>query len=454
MNNPLSFSWRNDHRAWPGLIGLLLLLGACQPALGPVPEGPWQGKLHLQPGVVLPFAFELREGRLTLINGEERLPGDSLRIVGDSVFVRLGVFDSEFRVRRLASGQWQGHWYDYNRKDNYRIPFEARVGEYIPPMAMVPEEAALAPRWAVDFSPATDHHYPAIGIFETGERGRLTGTFLTETGDYRYLQGHYTVDSLWLTTFDGSHAFYFAARRAGDSLQGVFLSGIHWEEPWLAVADPAARLRGPDSLTFLKPGYERVAFTFPDAEGQAVSLSDPRFAGKVVIVQLLGTWCPNCMDETKLLAQWHRRYRDQGLEVVGLAFEAGGDADLAWTRIARVQEALAVDYPILLAATVTDKDTAAARLPMLNQVMSYPTTIFIDRTGKVRRIHTGFSGPGTGAAYERFVQKYEALIEAWLGEYMRCLEGCTVSPTLAGGYICDAVGGWNDGFHPQSMSPR
>ena len=396
---------------WLPVAAWFLLLAACASPSAPLPPGPWQGQLHLRPGVALPFDFVVDSGRLVLLNGAERLAGDSLRYAGDSVFARLGVFDSEIRARRGPDGGLQGHWYDYNRPRGYRIPFDARPGALAP---APPSGAALPARWATTFSPAGPGTYPAVGLFSPTETG-LSGTFLTETGDYRYLQGRYTADSLWLTTFDGSHAFYFAARRIGpDSLRGVFYSGIHWEEPWVATADPTAALRDPDSLTFLKPGYTGLAFTFPDEQGQPVSLSDPRFAGKVVIVQLMGTWCPNCMDETRLLARWHRRYQAQGLEIIGLAFENGGDPALAWSRIDRVRQQLQVGYPILLAATEVAKETAAQRLPMLNHVMSYPTTIYLDRQGQIQRIHTGFSGPGTGAAYDRFVQQYEALIEGWL----------------------------------------
>ena len=248
------------------------------------------------------------------------------------------------------------------------------------------------------------------------EGQQVQGTFLTETGDYRFLEGVVDGSTLKLSCFDGEHAFLFIADLSGgDSLSGTFWSGNHWEEPWWAVTDPEAELRDPTELTYLRKGFENFSFSFPDLNGDPVSLNDERYQGKVVIVQIMGSWCPNCLDETKLYKKWYDRYQEQGLEIIGLAFERSqGDMALARQNVQRLKDKLGLEYKILIAAADHDKDAADKALPMLNHVLSYPTSIFIDREGQVRKIHTGFNGPGTGVYYSRFVEEYEAFLEKLL----------------------------------------
>ncbi len=133
------------------------------------------------------------------------------------------------------------------------------------------------------------------------------------------------------------------------------------------------------------------------------------------MVNVFGSWCPNCNDEAPLLAEWYRRYRDRGLEIVGLAYEFTGDPERDRRLVRRFAKRYGIDYPLLLAG-VSDKAAAAETLPDLTAVLSYPTTIFIGRDGKVRKIHSGFAGPGTGRHHEELVAKLEAAIEELLAE--------------------------------------
>lgn len=402
----------------------LLWLGACEfekkaatePALV---TGRWRFVLDLGEGRELPFMAQVDTSgygyRMVIRNAAERLAADTVLISGDSLRIQMAVFDSELVGELQSASTLQGEFRDHSRPGDYRIPFRAERSD-APRFEGSPAQVDLAPRYAVMFFPASDEAYPAVGDFaQQGES--VTGTFLTETGDYRYLDGRLSGDTLKLSAFDGSHAFLFMGQVEGDSiLWGKFYSGNHWQEPWIASVNPDAALRNPDELTYLADGYESLDISFPNAEGEMVSLSDPRYEGQVVIVQLLGSWCSNCMDETRLFADWYRRYRDQGLEIIGLAFERAGDSTTAWRNLHRMQAALGVEYEVLLAANSPRKVDAAAALPMLNHVMSFPTSIYLDRQGRVRRIHTGFYGPGTGAPYLRFVEQYQAFLEELLSE--------------------------------------
>ena len=172
-----------------------------------------------------------------------------------------------------------------------------------------------------------------------------------------------------------------------------------------------------NALTFLKEGYERLEFSFPDENGKMVSLNDKQFKDKVVIVQLMGSWCPNCLDETKYFTEYYSNNSEKDIAFVALAFEYAKTKSKAFEVIGELKNKIGIEYPILLAQYGTsDKIEAQDKLPMLNHILSYPTSIFIDKKGKVRKIHTGFSGPATGEPYIKFKNEFEAFIEELLVE--------------------------------------
>jgi thiol-disulfide isomerase/thioredoxin len=198
-------------------------------------------------------------------------------------------------------------------------------------------------------------------------------------------------------------------------MKGSFYSGKAKDREWRAVKDANARLPDPNSLTYLKKGYEKIDFSFPSAKEGTISLSDAKYEGKVVILQLFGTWCPNCMDETKFLGPWYEKNKSRGVEIIGLAYEKKADLNYARSRVRKMKERLNISYDFAIAGT-SETESASKSLPMLNGVMSFPTTIFLDKKGNVRRIHTGFSGPGTGTYYEELVGEFNLFVDKLLNE--------------------------------------
>jgi peroxiredoxin len=164
----------------------------------------------------------------------------------------------------------------------------------------------------------------------------------------------------------------------------------------------------------MKDDAKRLDFTFRDVDGKRVSLSDERFRGKVVLVTLGGTWCPNCHDEALFLVSFYREYRDKGFEIIALMFERHADFDKASKAVRRYRTDMGIEFTSLIAGTADDE--AGKALPTLSGIYGYPTTILIDRKGEVRDIHTGFSGPATGAVYEAFVAEFRAQVESLLAE--------------------------------------
>jgi len=256
----------------------------------------------------------------------------------------------------------------------------------------------------------------AIGLFSHGADNIVTGSFLTSTGDYRYLEGNIIDDKMYLSTFDGNHAYLFTATKTSDStLSGAYWSGKTWYQTWTGVRDENASLPDAESLTYLKEGYNTIEFTFPDVNGQPVSLTDEKYKDKVVILQLLGTWCPNCMDETRFLTKWYDNNKDRGVEIIGLAYESKSDFNYASERVKKMIDKFDIHYDVVIAGT-KDKAEASATLPMLNEVVAFPTTIYIGKDGLVKKMHTGFFGPGTGIYYDLFIRHFNETINELLSE--------------------------------------
>ncbi|MBX7127004.1 MAG: TlpA family protein disulfide reductase [Cyclobacteriaceae bacterium] len=395
----------------------LLLVAACTPKPQTVPAGTWRGVIELQ-GQQMPFLFEVtNDGTTTsaaLINDTERIALDEISYSGDSVRIVMHIFDVELRAK-VSGDQLTGYYYK-NYDPAFKLKFTATRGDsYLFATNDSTRTTDFSGTYAATFISDSQDTTVAVGILRQ-QGNQAFGTYLTPTGDYRYLSGNVIGDKLFLSTFDGNHAFLFTAvRNADGSLTGDFWSGRASHEQWTGIPDAKAKLPDAEALTYLKPGYDKMSFSFPDVSGKPVSLDDPKYKGKVIVLQLFGTWCPNCMDETKFLGPWYDQNKDRGVEIIGLAYERKPEFDYASGRVRKMIQKLNVHYDFLIAGT-SDKEKAAETLPMLNKVVAFPTTIFIGKDGKVRHIRTGFEGPGTGIYYERHKERFNEIINELLSE--------------------------------------
>jgi len=307
----------------------------------------------------------------------------------------------------------KGKWH-VNYKNNYEIPFIAEYGRDFRFSNLKKEpKINLTGKWEVMFS-LEDDPYPAIGEF-VQKGNRLTGTFLTETGDYRFLEGTVQGQKIYLSCFDGSHAFLFEGKILEDeSLIGTFRSGSHYKTTWSGKRNPNANVRDPNKLTFLKEGYKSFDFAFENPNGKTISLSDEKYNGKVKLVQILGTWCPNCRDESDFLLEYLEKNSTDELEIIGISYERYKEKEKSLAAIKRYKDNLKIPYELLYGG-YANKSEASETLPMLNKIISYPTLIFIDKSGKVRKIHTGFSGPAT-SSFPAFKKEFDSFITELLNE--------------------------------------
>lgn len=349
--------------------------------------------------------------RLSVVNGTETILLEKGIVNGDSVQFEFPAFNSRLTLVSKGKKILSGYWVNLN-KSNYRIPFTAVYG-YESRFNIQKSDLSLQKKWEITFDPNSESPYKSVGLFEQNGN-RVEGTFLTETGDYRFLEGNISSDSLYLSCFDGSHAFLFTSRIVKDSIYGDFYSGKHWKGSWNGQVNETFELQHPDSLTYTI-NEAPFTFTLKDLQGNDFTFPQANLKNKVTIIQIMGTWCPNCMDETQYFKKLHDQYHSSGLEIISVGYEIGKDFNEHAEKISRLQDRYNLPFTFLVGGNA-NKGLASEHFSMLNKIISFPTAIFIGRDGTVKKIHTGFNGPGTGTYYEEYTRETELFIQSLLQE--------------------------------------
>lgn len=353
-----------------------------------------------------------------IINADDKLLVDDITVKEDSLLIRLPFFDSEFMTRPDAAGNLSGQWIkDFGKRTQY-LPFTATYNDQTRFAITQPATKNFTGRWAVTFTREDGRTSQSVGEFKQ-EGPRLTGTFLNPSGDYRFLEGVVSRDSMYLSGFDGGMVLLVKAKLDSNNTitDGKLYSGEKSVVSWSARQDENAALPDEYTLTNLKPGATRLDFVFPDMDGKLVSIDDARFRNKVVVVQIMGSWCPNCMDEAQFVMQNYAKYKERGLEFIGLAYERTTDFQTSKRALMPFVTKFDIQYPILITGvTVDDTLLTEKTLPQLDKIRAFPTTIFIDKRGEVRRIHAGFNGPATGIHFENYKKEFEELTNKLLSE--------------------------------------
>lgn len=396
------------------LLTTLLVFSCISFGQSKLKRGQWIGELELNKEDKLPFNILITKKKgnysFSIVNNQEVIELEKPVYKNDSVHVRFPYFDSELIFAEKDSKNLKGYWINYNKKNNYKIPFSAFSACKMK-QANKENTNQMDGKWEVTFEPGTSSSYPAVGIFDQKKR-KTVGTFLTETGDYRFLEGRTFKDSMILSCFDGSHAFLFKASLQNDTLQGKFFSGKHWESKWIGHKNDTFELKSPDELTYIVD-KQKVQFELQDIEGETFSFPNEQYKDKVVIIQIMGTWCPNCLDETFFYKDLYKKYHDKGLEIISIGYEMGDSFEDYAEKIKRLRDKMDLDFTFLVGGAA-NKNLASEHFDMLNKVISFPTSIYIGRDGMVKRVHTGFNGPGTRDYYKEYVENTHSLIESLL----------------------------------------
>jgi len=403
---------------------LILLLGANLAAYAqPAKPNWWRAQLKRTDGAAIVFNFEwlTENGKNVwyIRNASERIRVTDIQQKADSFIVQMPLFESQFRIKRSKDGNvLNGVWIKGGSVKTSIIPFTASKSGLRFPGA---NNAAhnIGGRWSASFENRDNADVAIAEFTQRANSNYITGTFLNPTGDYRYLEGVVNEDTLQISCFDGGHAFLFTAVIDDkDHLRnGWFYSGASFKQPWHAIRNDTATLPEDDVAMYLRPGEEKLHFTFNDLDGKPVSINDSRFQNKVVVVQLMGSWCPNCMDETAFLSNYYNMNRNRGVEVVSLAYEYSTDRERSVKTLRKFQQRFNVQYPMLITGvTVNDSLRTEKTLPELTPIKFFPSSVILDKKGVVRKLDTGFNGPGTGDHYLKYKKEFEETIDKLLAE--------------------------------------
>ena len=395
------------------------MLSACsKPASRELQPGSYRATLELPGKKLVPFGLDVAQEEtgkvLYVINGDERIRLDEVKATQDTLEARFPGYETTLNAR-VAGDELTGDVALVHADGQVlKLPFTAKLGEtwrFYP--EALPNNADFEGRWDLTFTDGTGRRTLGVATFDQKFED-VTGTVQLPADDQRYLAGEAHDEELRLSRFDGGAVVLYEAKLdAKGALVGEAWSDRGGAQRFVATRNPDASIDAAALASQLRNPQAPFTFAFKDIDGQAVSSSDPRFKDKALLVTLAGSWCPNSHDEAQLLVQLDRKYRSRGLEIVSLMFEQHADFKRAADAVKRFRTAYGIGYPTLIAGEA-DKAKAAAVLPQLDAVLAYPTAIFIDRTGRVRKIHTGFAGPATGLRHDLLVHEFEVQIEELL----------------------------------------
>jgi peroxiredoxin len=384
------------------------------------PAGWWRASLQRPDGNTIDFNVDVqyKNGKPVwfIRNASEKIAVTAIEQKQDSILVQMPLFESEFRLQFENSKTLRGMWIKGTAAASQLMPVVFVYNQQQRfPLAKGKPAHTITGRWSTTF---IDKGKKEEAVSEFKQNGNmLTGTVLTPSGDYRYLEGAVSNDTLQLSTFDGSHAYYFRATIKNDSVitDGQFYSGLKYSENWIAAKNEHATVDDTLSAVYLKRGEDRLHFRFPDLDSNMVSIDDSRFHNKVVVIQLMGSWCPNCMDETAFLSDYYKNNKQRGVEMVALAYEYSTDFHRSQKSLRKFQQHFNITYPMLITGVrVGDTLRTEKTLPEITHIKMFPTTIILGRDGKVKKIETGFMGPGTGTHYEAYKKEFYATVDELL----------------------------------------
>ena len=380
-------------------------------AAAPSPAGSWNAVLDLADGqlpFVVTIGHENRGWRGAICNGTKCQPFSAVRVQGDSLLLEVADYNAVLKAV-LRPDSLVGYYHNVGSNGPRTIPFRAARGR--PPI--VTGSKRLLGRWDATYF-QDQGTSPRVFEFRNEPSG-FEGWIISSTADYGPFTGAVAGDSFAIGLFDGSFVYLLTGRLQGDTLSGVFHAGLRSQTPWTAVRTTGApHLKSPTEVTGADT-TEPLRFSFPDLEGHLVASYDARFKGKVLLLDIFGSWCPTCHEAAPELIRLYRRYHTRGLEIVGLAFEATGDTGVDARQVRRYRDKFGIPFPLLLAG-VNDTESLAAALPQLRNLSAFPTTVFLGRDGRVRRVQAGFHALAAGPQQTSLARESEGEIQRLLKE--------------------------------------
>jgi len=377
--------------------------------------GTWDATVQVN-DVEVPFRFELTGDGAgiqgSFFNGEERFASTGGRFADGSLTLKWDYYASRLEAS-LKDGALEGQYIQARRAEHVVYPFHARRHAKLPADGSAP---SIAGQWIIpNKSPKGEVAWRFI-VHQTG--ADVSAAILRIDGDTGALTGAYQNGKFVLSHFSGTRPMLLEVSVAQDGSLELLenhknkLAAIRSEE---SLAKGLPQPTDPARHTSVKDPSEPFQFRFPDLNGRVVTNADARFHGKVVLVVITGSWCPNCHDEAPYLASLYRKYRDQGLEIVALSFEEGDQLKNPERLRAFIQR-YGIEYTTLLCGEPSE---AQDKLTQAVNWNSWPTTFFLDRNGLVRYVHAGFPSSASGELFRQAKEDYQNQIERLLHENTR-----------------------------------
>lgn len=378
--------------------------------------GLWDATVKVN-DLAIPFRIELSgEGsniRGSFFNGDEKFTSTSGRFADGSLVLNWDYFATKLEAT-LKGRVLEGSYGRVGREAASLYPFTAK--RFSPSPLTDADVPSIAGVWEI---PTQSPKGEAAWRFIVRQSGpEVTASILRVDGDTGALTGSYKDGKFVLSHFSGVRPSLLEVTPAKDGTLTIIQNG---KNKLTAVRSTEARSKGlpepsdPSRHTSVKDPTQPFQFSFPDLNGKIIANTDPRFRGKVVLVNISGSWCPNCHDEAPFLVELYRKYHGQGLEIVALSFEEPEQLKNP-SRLRAFIKRYGIEYTVLLAG---EPGEAKDKLPQAVNWNAWPTTFFIGRDGLVRSVHAGFPSSASGDLHRQAKHEFAALVERLLAENSR-----------------------------------
>jgi thiol-disulfide isomerase/thioredoxin len=376
-------------------------------------SGLWDASVVVSGGIEVPFRFEIAgSGKAikgSFFNGDEKVTSTTGSFENGALIMSFDEYGTKVEAT-LKDGRLEGQYSRGTRGAPY--PFQAK--RFAPAPVGDAPIPAIAGLWNIQVGKSSKGE-AAWQLIVRQSGAEASAAILRVDGDTGTLTGTYRDGKFVLSHFSGARPLRLELTPASDGTLSVVQNN---DNPFTAVRADQARAKGlpqpsdPSRFTSVKDPTEAFRFSFPDLSGRVVSNTDEKFRGKVVIVSISGSWCPNCHDEAPFLGELYKKYRSRGLEIVSLSFEEEAQLKNP-VRLRAFMKRYGIEYTVLIPG---EPKELAERVPQGVNLSSFPTTFFIGRDGRVRAVHAGFPGKASGEFHTQAKEESTATVERLLAE--------------------------------------
>jgi thiol-disulfide isomerase/thioredoxin len=379
-----------------GTAVVVLIFTIASSAWGQSVEGTWDATVTVN-NVSVPFKIEIDGTGVDVhsyfFNGDDRVnPSNSGTFQNGSLTLNFDSYATKLEAT-LKDGTLTG---TYGGATGNAYAFQAKRHNSSLPDVGDQHVADISGLWEIQVkSPKGETAWHFV-VNQTG--AKIDAAILRVDGDTGTLSGNFKDGKFILSHFTGERPFYVEVTPQSDGNLQLQIASFHDTQMLLALRPAEARARNlappddPTQHTKVKDPAQPLRFSFPDLNGRIVSNADEQFQGKVVLVNVTGSWCPNCHDEAPFLEELYRKYHGQGLEIVALDFEQAEQLQ-SLSRARAFIKRYGIEYTYLIAGEPSQLNE---KIPEAENLNAWPTTFFIGRNGLVRSVHTGFTSKASG----------------------------------------------------------